>query len=46
LIALCSSELVPGAVAREPGSIVNWYCVTATPSTVAVPTSVALVTAG
>ena len=29
-------------MARELGSIVSWYCVTATPSTVAVPTSAAL----
>jgi hypothetical protein len=46
LIVLCSSELVPGAEASELGSIVSSYRVTATPSTVELPTGVAPVTAG
>jgi len=46
VMVLASSGVTPGAVAKEDGSIVNSYCVTATPSTFEVPTSEAAVTAG
>jgi hypothetical protein len=46
VMVLASSGVTPGEVAKEDGSIVNSYCVTATPSTFEVPTSEAAVTAG